>query len=74
MISLRRMISDSAVFIGETREDYQAALSCGIGFIGRDSGKDFAASDIPIYKNMSGIREYINDRYSYCSGNDEVMP
>jgi beta-phosphoglucomutase len=47
---------EEAVFIGDAFEDFQAAQSTNVFFIGRDSNKSFQDADIPIYKNMFEVK------------------
>jgi len=57
----RKNISpEEAVFIGDASEDYEAAQSTGVPFIGRDSKKPFRGADIPIYEDLSEIGEVLS--------------
>ena len=49
--------AEEAVFIGDAFEDYQAARSTKVFFIGRDSHKSFHDANIPIYENMFDIKK-----------------
>jgi phosphoglycolate phosphatase-like HAD superfamily hydrolase len=49
-----------AVFIGDSFEDYQSAQSTRVFFIGRDSGKSFGGADIPVYRNLDDIKNYLD--------------
>jgi phosphoglycolate phosphatase-like HAD superfamily hydrolase len=51
--------AEEAVFIGDAFEDYQAAQSTAVIFIGRESNKSFQDAKIPIYKNMSEIKTFL---------------
>jgi len=51
--------SEEAVFIGDAFEDYEAARLTDVFFIGRNSGKSFHSADIPVYKNLSDIKEFL---------------
>jgi len=48
---------DEVMFIGDAYEDYQAAKSAGIFFVGRNSGKPFyeASSSCPIVKSLTEL-------------------
>ena len=50
---------EDIVFIGDSDEDLQAARSTGVFFIGRDSGKSFHEEDIPIFKDMFEVRDFL---------------
>ena len=50
---------EDIVFIGDSDEDLQAARSTGVFFIGRDSGKSFHEADIPIFKDMFEVRDFL---------------
>jgi len=52
------------LFIGDAFEDYEAASTAGISFIGRDSGKSFKNAAVPVYKNLFEIKEHICGLYS----------
>jgi HAD superfamily hydrolase (TIGR01549 family) len=49
--------AEEAVFIGDAFEDYEAARSTNLFFIGRDSHKSFRGAKIPIYENMFDIKK-----------------
>jgi phosphoglycolate phosphatase-like HAD superfamily hydrolase len=51
--------AEEAVFIGDAFEDYQAARSTDVFFIGRDSHKSFHGANIPIYENMFDIKKFL---------------
>lgn len=48
-----------AVFIGDAFEDYQAAQSTNVFFIGRNSHKSFHGVNIPIYENIFEIKNFL---------------
>jgi beta-phosphoglucomutase len=48
-----------AVFVGDSYEDYQAALVTKVNFIGRDSGKSFRGADIFVEGDLFGISKLI---------------
>ncbi len=50
---------EELVFVGDADEDLRAAQSTGVFFIGRDSGKSFHTSSIPILKDMIAVRNYL---------------
>ena len=50
-----------AVFIGDTYEDYQAALATEVAFVGRDSGKPFKDAEINLMRDMFKVGELISD-------------
>ncbi len=51
--------AQSTIFIGDTREDYEAARATGVPFIGRCSTRLLGDVDAPIFQDFFGIREYI---------------
>ncbi len=59
ILKSEKISSQEAVFIGDTFEDYQAARSAGVFFIGRDSHKSFHGADIPVYENMFDIKKFL---------------
>jgi phosphoglycolate phosphatase-like HAD superfamily hydrolase len=52
---------DEAVFVGDAFEDYQAAQSAQVFFIGRRSNKSFRNADIPVYNDLSDIKTYLSE-------------
>lgn len=56
ILNNEKISPEEAVYIGDTFEDYEAAKSTNVFFIGRDSNKSFQDADIPIYKNMFEIK------------------
>lgn len=50
-----------AVMVGDSPEDFTAARSVGIGFIGRDSGKTFPVDAGPVHADMHGVRNALLD-------------
>ncbi|MDO8571548.1 MAG: HAD hydrolase-like protein [bacterium] len=54
-----RCSPEQLVFIGDTLEDYQAASECGAHFIGRYSGRPFGQLDIPLFKDLTAMRNYL---------------
>lgn len=50
---------EDIVFVGDSDEDLQAARSTGVFFIGRDSGKSFYEADIPIFKDMFEVKDFL---------------
>lgn len=47
------------VFIGDTLEDYNAASDAGAFFVARSDGDLFNCVDVPVYANLSDIKEFI---------------
>lgn len=47
------------IFVGDSPEDYEAAKAVGINFVGRLSNKSFNGFEIPIYRDLNEIKEYI---------------
>lgn len=47
-----------AVFVGDTREDREAAETVGIAFVGRDSGREIEGG-VPVFGDMSGVAAHI---------------
>jgi phosphoglycolate phosphatase-like HAD superfamily hydrolase len=50
---------EEAVFIGDAFEDYQAAQSTNVFFIGRDSNKSFYSAEIPVYNGLFDIKTFL---------------
>jgi phosphoglycolate phosphatase-like HAD superfamily hydrolase len=50
-----------AVFIGDTNEDYLAAESMGIFFVGRNSGKSFQSDEITVLKDLKDAKAFIEE-------------
>jgi phosphoglycolate phosphatase len=59
ILSLERLSSTEAVFIGDSQEDCKASSETGVFFIGRDSGKSFHGADIQLSRNMLEIKRII---------------
>jgi len=51
---------EDIVFIGDSYEDFEAAQSTGIFFIGRNSGRSFHGARIQIFKDMFEIKGFFN--------------
>jgi phosphoglycolate phosphatase-like HAD superfamily hydrolase len=49
------------VFIGDSYEDFEAAQSTGIFFIGRNSGRSFHGARIQLFKDMFYIRDFLTE-------------
>ncbi len=49
------------VFIGDSYEDFEAAQSTGIFFIGRNSGRSFHGARIQVFKDMFEIRDFLTE-------------
>lgn len=47
------------VFIGDTLEDYQTANECFVHFVGRYSGRPFGQLDIPLYKDLTALKNHL---------------
>jgi len=52
---------EDIVFIGDSYEDFEAAQSTGIFFIGRKSGRSFHGARIKIFKDMFEIRGFLTE-------------
>jgi len=52
---------EDIVFIGDSYEDFEAAKSTGIFFIGRNSGRSFHGARIQIFKDMFEIRDFLTE-------------
>lgn len=50
---------EDIVFVGDSEEDFEAARSTCVFFIGRDSGKSFSEGSIPILKDMFEVRDFL---------------
>jgi len=50
---------DEAILVGDANEDYLAARSAGIVFIGRDSKKQFYDANVPIYRDLQEILNHL---------------
>jgi beta-phosphoglucomutase-like phosphatase (HAD superfamily) len=51
---------ENAVFIGDAFEDYEAARSAGVQFIGRNSRKSFRNAPVAVYKDLFEIKEVLS--------------
>jgi len=47
------------IFIGDSPEDYQAAIDAGTQFLGRDSGKPFPPDMKRLFVDLAEIQQYI---------------
>jgi HAD superfamily hydrolase (TIGR01549 family) len=52
--------ASESVYIGDTPEDYQAATTTGIPFIGRKSKKAFPGRGFPVFEDMLEVQRYLN--------------
>lgn len=59
ILKRKNILPEEAVFIGDAFEDYEAARLTDVFFIGRNSNKSFHGADIPVYKNMFDIKEFL---------------
>ncbi len=59
IINVEDIIPEDIVFVGDAHEDFRAARSTGVFFIGRDSGKSFHGEIIPIFKDMFEVRDFL---------------
>jgi len=59
VLKREKISPQEAVFIGDAFEDYEAAWSSEVFFIGRDSNKSFHGADILVYKSMFDIKEFL---------------
>lgn len=59
ILKRENILPEEAVFIGDAFEDYEAARSTEVFFIGRDSNKSFHGADIPVYKDMFDIKAFL---------------
>jgi HAD superfamily hydrolase (TIGR01549 family) len=50
---------DEGILIGDANEDYLAARSAGVAFIGRDSKKQFYDASVPIYRDLKEILNHL---------------
>lgn len=50
---------EDVVFIGDSYEDFEAAQSAGVFFIGRDSGKPFHGARTPIFKDLFEVANFL---------------
>lgn len=55
------ILTEEAVFIGDSVEDYRAALASDVPFIGRDSRKSFGDADVDLYKDFFEIKKTLAD-------------
>ena len=58
---VKGITKEEVVFIGDSPQDYEAALACGVPFIGRDGGKSFGDADIQIVKDFNEISKLISE-------------
>ncbi len=55
--------TDEVLLIGDSFEDFAAADTTGISFIGRDSGKKFPTAAFPLFKDLFAAKEFILRNY-----------
>ncbi len=67
ILAREKIRREEALFIGDTQEDCDAARAAGILFLGRDSGRPFSSAGVLLYKDMTGIREYIVSKWKACA-------
>lgn len=48
-----------AVYVGDTREDREAARSAGVPFIGRAGDRDLGAIDAPAFRDLWGVADHL---------------
>ena len=63
ILRIEDVLPHETVFVGDADEDYEAARLTDVFFIGRNSGKSFHCADIPVYKNLSDIKEFLLQDY-----------
>lgn len=51
---------DEVVLVGDTPEDAEAAVHCGVGFVGRFGGRAMP-EDVPVFKDLVGVASYLAD-------------
>jgi len=61
ILASEQVDASESVYIGDTPEDYQAATTTGIPFIGRKSGKKFPEGDFPVFKDMWGVKNFVDN-------------
>ncbi|MGK5091530.1 HAD hydrolase-like protein [Deltaproteobacteria bacterium TL4] len=59
ILSQKGLTPLDAVYIGDTPEDYQAAVSTGIPFIGRKSKKEFPEGNFPVFSDLEEVRSFL---------------
>lgn len=59
IIQKEAISSSEAVFIGDTKEDYETAHAAGVSFIGRYSNRPLDNLPIQVFKNLDEIRNFI---------------
>ncbi len=60
ILIIEKISPDEAVFVGDAFEDYQAARSAQVFFVGRRSNKSFRDAEIPVYDDLSEITTYLS--------------
>jgi len=58
------VLSHEALFVGDAYEDFQAAQSTSVSFVGRNSKKPFFDADIQVFEDLFEILKFVQ-------GNDE---
>ena len=59
ILSKENISADEAIYIGDNREDYEAAKEAGVIFVARVSGFDFKNLNVPKFRNLIEIQKFI---------------
>ena len=59
ILSKEKFSPDEAIYIGDSREDYEAAREAGVIFAARVSGFNFDNLDVPKFDNLIEIQKFI---------------
>lgn len=54
--------SEEAIYIGDMIEDYGVAQKTGVQFIGRENVESLDGFNIPVFPDMRGIKEWIQNK------------
>ena len=58
----KKLHPKEVVFIGDAFTDYEAAVACGLNYIGRDSGLDTSGINAPIFPDMEKIANELRQK------------
>lgn len=59
VMNIERLGPDELVYIGDTRNDFEAARQSGVVFVGRTRKEPFDGLDVPAFRGLNGIRDYL---------------
>ncbi len=63
IIAREQVLPSEVIFIGDAKEDGEAAHAAGVSFIGRNSGKPLSSLGGPVFRNFNEIKTFINTNF-----------